>query len=46
MLIGMLPLTAVPTRAAADVNGDEKVSATDVLLILQYAVGKIDGFPA
>ena len=46
MLIGMLPLTAVPTRAAADVNGDGKISAADALLILQYAVGKIDGFSA
>ncbi len=45
MLIGMLPLTVVPTRAA-DVNGEGKVSATDALLILQYAVGKIDGFSA
>ena len=32
--------------AAADVNGDGKISATDALLILQYAVGKIDEFPA
>ena len=46
MLIGMLPLTAVPTRVAADLNMDGKVSATDALLILQYAVGKIDGFSA
>ena len=45
MLIGMLPLTAVQTRAA-DVNGEGKVSATDALLILQYAVGKIAGFSA
>ena len=45
MLIGMLPLTVVPTRAA-DVNGEGKVSATDALLILQYAAVKPDGFSA
>ena len=31
--------------AAADVDGDGKVSVTDALLILQKSVGKIQSFP-
>ena len=30
---------------AADVDGEDGVTATDALLILQYAVGKIEKFP-
>ena len=30
---------------AADVDGEGGVTATDALLILQYAVGKIKKFP-
>jgi hypothetical protein len=30
---------------AADVSGDGKLDAVDSLLILQFAVGKIQSFP-
>ncbi len=31
---------------AANVNADDRITATDALLILQYTVGKIEDFPA
>ncbi|MFB6286499.1 MAG: cohesin domain-containing protein [Candidatus Bipolaricaulia bacterium] len=37
---------SVSQRAAADVNGNDRVDAEDASLILQFVVGKISDFPA